>query len=87
MRHICPVCGFDGLREEAYDQKGHASEEICVCCGFQFGFDDYPNKEKGIENWRNQWIKEGCKWFSMKSPPPTLWNAKSQLYNLGTGDS
>lgn len=41
MKYICPVCGFKGLTEPAYDDQGNHSYEICSCCGFQFGFDDY----------------------------------------------
>lgn len=79
MKHICPVCGFDGLREEAYDANGYGSLEICVCCGFQFGYDDYPDKKIGIEQWRVNWIQEGCLWFSSTTHPPIGWSAKKQL--------
>lgn len=41
MKHTCPVCGFKGLAEPPYDHEGNHSHEICPCCGFQFGFDDY----------------------------------------------
>lgn len=64
MKHRCPVCGYEGLFEEPYDERGVGSDEICPCCGFQFGYDDFPDKKVGIENWRKKWIREGCKWFS-----------------------
>ncbi|MED4649062.1 hypothetical protein P9293_17030 [Bacillus inaquosorum] len=41
MKYTCPVCRFKGLTEPAYDKEGTHSYEICPCCGFQFGFDDY----------------------------------------------
>lgn len=82
MKHTCPVCGFAGLREAPYNKDGYGSEEICVCCGFQFGCDDYPDKEPGIEKWREKWIEEGCKWFSKRTDPPLYWDANAQLQKL-----
>ncbi|QIW78371.1 hypothetical protein [Bacillus tequilensis] len=35
MKHTCQGCGFKGLTKPPYDH------EICPCCDFQFGFDDY----------------------------------------------
>ncbi len=37
MKNICPVCKFDGLLNPAYDNRGVGSDEVCPCCGFQFG--------------------------------------------------
>lgn len=64
MRYICPVCFYDGLFEPAYDENGIGSDEICPCCGFQFGLDDFPEKEAQIVEWRKRWTNEGRKWFS-----------------------
>ena len=61
MKYVCPVCFYDQLTEEPYDEDGYGLYEICVCCGFQFGLDDYPDKEKGQNQWRDQWIKNGLK--------------------------
>lgn len=64
MKHICPICQFDELFDEPYDENGVGSDEICPCCGFQFGCDDFPDKEKQIIVWRKKWIKDGKQWFS-----------------------
>ena len=64
MKNICPVCGFDKLFEPPYNKKGVGSDEICPCCGFQFGLDDYPDKEYAIEKWRDDWTARGRPWFS-----------------------
>lgn len=45
MKNICPVCGFDGLDFKPYDEKGFGTFEICPCCGFEFGCDDFPIKK------------------------------------------
>ena len=54
----CPVCLNYSLEEPAY-LKGVGSDEICYICGFQFGLDDYPDKDEGIVLWRTNWEKMG----------------------------
>lgn len=78
VKHICPICKYDGLFEEPYDD-GVGSDEICPCCGFQFGCDDFPEKELQIQSWREKWIATGCKWFSHTRKPPLNWNPQKQL--------
>ena len=57
-KYECPVCKNISLTEPPYrNQIG--SDEICSVCGFQFGLDDYPNKEKGILEWRKIWLDSG----------------------------
>ena len=63
-QNICPVCSYDGLFDPPYDENGYGSYEICPCCGFQFGLDDYPDKDKGITEWRKKWEANGRPWFS-----------------------
>lgn len=63
----CPVCGYDKLKKPLYDDNGFGTYEICVCCGFEFGTDDYPNKEESYKSWRENWKKNGCKWFSREN--------------------
>ncbi len=46
MKYTCPICGFKGLAEPAYDKEGNHSYEICPCRGFQFGFDDYDMRRE-----------------------------------------
>ncbi len=79
MKNICPICFYDSLFEPPYSSKGSGSYEICPCCGFQFGYDDYPNKEDQIKEWRQKWISNGYPWFSKKRKPPADWNPIEQL--------
>lgn len=79
--HICPVCGYDKLYEEPYDKFGCSSFEICPCCGFEYGYDDY-NCGYTFEEYRNEWIKNGCVWFSEKRNKPKNWDLNKQLENL-----
>lgn len=48
MKYICPVCGYSGLREVPYDKYVYGSDEICVCCGFQFALDDFQTRRKPL---------------------------------------
>ncbi|WP_276729934.1 hypothetical protein [Bacillus sp. (in: firmicutes)] len=79
MKHTCPVCGFKGLTEPPYDHEGNHSHEICPCCGFQFGFDDYEmRREDGsyldpsesIAAYRKNWLAGGAVIFSPDCCPP-----------------
>ncbi len=81
MKYNCPVCGYNKLTFKPYDEKGYASFEICPCCGFEFGCDDFPDKEKAFVEWRENWINGGCNWFSRNSSPQD-WSAKEQLESL-----
>jgi predicted RNA-binding Zn-ribbon protein involved in translation (DUF1610 family) len=38
--YTCPVCGFQGLSEPAYDEHYCTFFEICPSCGTEFGYDD-----------------------------------------------
>ena len=80
MGYKCPVCHYDGLYTPAYTEKGNPSDEICPCCGFQFGLDDYPNKEECQEKWRKKWIEDGSKWWADECPVD--WNPQKQLESL-----
>lgn len=79
MEYKCLVCGFDKLKNPIYDNNDNGTYEICVCCGFQYGYDDFPNKQVSYVNWREKWIKNGYKWFSNSTPKPKDWNPKLQL--------
>ena len=61
-KHICPVCGFDGLLEEAFGPSNEPSHEICPCCGFEFGFDG-SNDPAVFKEFRQRWVNNGAKWF------------------------
>jgi hypothetical protein len=74
---MCPVCGFDGLKEAPYDGHNAPSYEICPCCGFEFGFE---NKESFI-SFRKDWIAQGSLWF-MPNAKPKNWDLHKQLDKL-----
>mgnify|MGYP006899960767 FL=1 len=83
--NVCPVCGYDGLEEPPYanySDPSTGSFEICSCCGFQFGVDDL---DKGISHteYRDQWIKNGAKWYSKSVEKPNNWDLISQLLRIG----
>ncbi len=79
-QNICPVCGYDRLDEPAYDSLHRGSFGICSCCGFQFGVDD---DDKGFTHisYRNQWMKNGAKWFDVLAKPDN-WSLDKQLLNI-----
>lgn len=74
---ICPVCGYDKLNEEPYDDDGNPSYEICNCCGFEFGYDE----GKDFANYQEKWIKNGAVWFNTQVKPID-WDLNKQLANL-----
>ena len=79
---ICPVCGYDNLKEGPFDEYGYPTYEICPCCGFEFGFSD-ESEGYSYESYRTDWIRKGFPWFSERTPK--LWNKKlmeKQLENL-----
>jgi rubredoxin len=61
-KHICPVCGFDGLKEEAFSPSNGPSYEVCPRCGFEFGYDG-GNDPAIFKEYHQRWIKNGSKWF------------------------
>jgi len=87
MTFVCPVCGYDGLIEPAWDGK-NASDEICPSCGTQFGYHDASGgsaagREAIYSRRRNQWIEQGMPWHSLAAePPPNNWDPGSQLQRV-----
>ena len=83
-QYKCPVCNFKGLYEPAYDEREIGSDDICPCCGFQFGLDDfgYSCKQEAHEVWRKKWINDGCNWKYSKTNQPTDWDPKEQLKEI-----
>ena len=79
MANICPVCNYDGLNHQPYSANGDGSYEICPCCGFQLGYDDYHDKNEGYKRWLKKWINGGYKWYSRVTRPPEGWNPINQL--------
>lgn len=68
MGYTCPICGYKKLSENPYDNDGNPSHEICKCCGFEFGYDEYIEDDNGEflelldaqKLYRANWIKEGA---------------------------
>ncbi len=86
-KHVCPVCGWPGLLEEAYSPGSRpgillGSYEICSCCRYEYGVTD---ADRGItqEHWRQQWIDEGTPWRSTEEDPPAEWDPRAQLRSIG----
>ena len=77
---ICPVCGNPNLAEPPYSAGGAPSYEICLCCGFEFGFDDESN---GLTHqaYRKKWIADGANWFDPDEKPQN-WVLEAQIANL-----
>jgi len=53
---------------------------ICSCCGTEFGYDDIG---KTYSQLRDEWVSGGANWFSSYALPPTNWNWFTQLYQAG----
>jgi hypothetical protein len=81
MSFPCPVCGFPDLPSEARDSDGGGSDEICPCCGFQFGWTD---DDLGFtdDQWRERWKADGMPWCSAGQPAPDGWDPVAQLATL-----
>jgi len=55
----CPVRGYDGLEEPAFDDDGVPSFDICDCCGTQFGYHDAKTPRAVL---RERWVADGMAW-------------------------
>ena len=75
--HVCLVCGYPKLTKP-YGDFFRPSYEICPCCGYQYGYDDYVWSPV---NWRTTWIGDGMRWWSHDGPPDD-WNPQQQLERL-----
>lgn len=76
-RYTCPICGYEGLAEPPYYDDFAGSNEICSCCGFEFGVDDFDCDtfeheclterqivEKSHHIWREKWINRDFELFN-----------------------
>lgn len=81
MKYICPVCGYKGFDEPAYDNLNKlegGSYDICECCRFQFGVDDDVELENGefltvrdVHNiYRKIWLDFNAPVFMTSYYPP-----------------
>ena len=83
--YICPACGYE--LDFAPWIKDSAADELCPCCGIQFGYDDFaggnPDLRQAIyKKWREDWIRHGMTWASKGIKPPNDWNPNEQLRKL-----
>jgi hypothetical protein len=79
MIYTCPICGNPNLTRRPYnDDDTSASDEICPCCGFQFGYDDHASGRTHAA-WRRHWIDSEMPWFSRGRRPPPGWDPAAQL--------
>jgi hypothetical protein len=83
MKHQCPVCGYNGLARAAYEGSpanymSPASQQICSCCDFQFGYDD-DDQDISFAQWRADWIADGMPWRNNGKKPPKNWDAREQF--------
>ena len=65
-----------------FNESGEGSYDICPCCGFQFGLDDFPfeDRERLVVEWRGRWVAGGCVWkFPSDGLPPEGWDPQAQL--------
>jgi hypothetical protein len=76
----CPVCGFAGLSEPPYDEKGCASFDICPSCGTEFGYDDATKSHAEL---RRLWLAAGAPWKSQTTSQPPNWDVLKQLESAG----
>lgn len=86
-RNVCPACGYILDFEPWAD--GSPSDEICPCCGIQFGYTDAAGGDMQrrtalYEKWRSDWIAAGMPWRS-PGPAPVDWNPTKQIKSLGGG--
>jgi hypothetical protein len=84
--HMCPVCGYAALFEPAWVGDS-PSDEICPCCGTQFGYDDAADDALARTNrharLRTAWVANGCPWYSKSRTAPSEWDPQQQLAALG----
>jgi hypothetical protein len=85
--HTCPVCGYPDLFERPWSD-GSPSDEICPCCGTQFGYDDalgadhIDARQRIYRELRRAWVAAGSPWFSVSRRPPPRWNPAAQTNAL-----
>jgi hypothetical protein len=83
LLHCCRICGL--YYDDYYpwgDDGDLPSFDICLCCGAEFGFNDYSEDEK--IKYRIKWLrnmKNGGKWDEEEYRPKD-WDIKEQLENI-----
>jgi len=78
-KFYCRICGYRLGFEPWGDDGKTPTYEICPCCGVEFGNEDCTIKS--IKEYRESWIKSGCKWFE-QSKRATTWSWENQQRHL-----
>ncbi|MRX33220.1 hypothetical protein GJR93_09365 [Aminobacter sp. MDW-2] len=80
--YLCRVCGFDNYPDAPWGADGHMpSNEICPCCGVEFGYDDDGGPDF-LSRRRKHWVVANeCRW-AMPKLKPAQWSAKNQLLSV-----
>ena len=81
----CPVCGYD-LGFAAWEGSS-PSDEICPCCGIQYGYDDAAGGDVAkryliYNEWRSCWVRKKMPWQSKGISPPKNWDPAKQLMRI-----
>lgn len=79
--HLCATCGYRHLKLPQRTSSGGASHEICPSCGFEPGYTD-DDQNITAAQWREQWVTNGCQWFSKNKVRPKTWNPVKELHSL-----
>jgi hypothetical protein len=72
----CRVCGYQPHGEPPYDAEGYGSQEICPCCGVQWGYQD--SLPSAARRFREVWLARGAPWRMPEFRPPD-WDLTEQL--------
>jgi hypothetical protein len=77
---LCPACGFEA-DEPPWGSGG--SQEICVSCGLQFGYQDSmargDRSNPFYHGWRSCWLTHGAPWSGSVIKPPPGWDPQEQV--------
>ena len=75
----CRICGLLCDTNQWGNEEELPSYDICDCCGVEFGYEDYTLDS--IRKYRNNWLKNGAKWFNPKAKPDN-WSLREQMNNI-----
>ena len=78
-QYRCRVCGLLCDGNQWGDDGKSPSYDICDCCGVEFGNEDCTLD--GIRKYRDDWLKNGAKWFNPKAKPDD-WSLQGQMNNI-----
>ena len=78
-KYNCRVCGLNQGFEPWEDDGESPTYAICSCCGVEFGYEDCTSF--ATKKYRDEWLKNGAKWFSPKDKPND-WSLDKQLQGI-----